>query len=108
MIGRSKKQREEDTEMTSYTVGQLRQLKDGELPANAVHDMQSKYKDADRFFKMLEVLQQTVKWKDRIILPLADQLFVVLKPDGRRVIKWTWGPEYYEACENGKLPRTVF
>jgi acetone carboxylase gamma subunit len=108
VIGRSKKQREEDTEMTSYTVGQLRQLKDGELPANAVHDMQSKYKDADRFFKMLEVWQQSVKWKDRIILPLAEHLFVVLKPDGRRVIKSTWGHEYCEAHENWKLHAKVF
>lgn len=94
--------------MTNYTVGQLAQLKNGELPHSVVHDMQSKYKDADRFFKMLEVWQKAVTWTDRIILPLAEHLFVVLKPDGRRVIKSTWGHEFCEAHENWKLHAKVF
>lgn len=94
--------------MSSYTVGQLTQLKDGALPPSVVHDMQSKYKDTDRFFKMLEVWQKSVPWSDRIILPLAEHLFVVLKADGRRVIKSTWGHEYCEAHENWKLHAKVF
>ncbi|MBB5223176.1 acetone carboxylase gamma subunit [Amaricoccus macauensis] len=94
--------------MTSYTVEHLAQLKDGRLPANAVHDMQSKYKDADRFFKILEVWQASVEWDDPILLPLAEHLFVVQKPDGRRVIKSKWGHEYGEAHENWKLHARVF
>jgi len=92
----------------TYDKGTLQQLKDGVLPHDKAHQMQSKFKDADRFMKMLEIWQDSVDWDDKILIPLAEHLFVVAKPDGRRVIKSTWGHEYCEAHENWKLYAKVF
>ena len=92
----------------SYDKNTLRQLKDGLLPHDTAHRMQSSYKDADRFQKMLEIWQESVPWDDKILMPLAEHLFVVIKPDGRRIIKSTWGYEYCEAHENWKLHARVF
>ncbi|HFE66383.1 MAG TPA: acetone carboxylase subunit gamma [Chloroflexi bacterium] len=92
----------------SYDKNTLRQLKDGLLPYEKAHQMQSHFKDTDRFQKMLEIWQESVEWDDRILLPLAEHLFVALKPDGRRVVKSTWGHEYCEAHENWKLYAKVF
>jgi acetone carboxylase gamma subunit len=91
-----------------YDKETLKQLKDGVLPHDKAHRMQSNYKDHDRFMKMLEIRQESVEWDDRILMPLAEHLFVVLKPDGRRVIKSTWGYEFCEAHENWKLFAKVF
>lgn len=92
----------------SYDKGTLKQLVDGKLTHDKVHEMQSHFKDPDRFGKMLEVWQESVEWKDPIILPLAEHLFVVRKPDGKRVVKSRWGYEYCEAHENWKLSAKVF
>ena len=92
----------------SYDKNTLRQLKDGLLPYEKAHQMQSHFKDTDRFQKMLAIWQESVAWDDKILLPLAEHLFVVLKPDGRRVIKSTWGHEYCEAHENWKLHAKIF
>ena len=92
----------------SYDTGTRTQLKDGELPFDKVHVMMSGFKNADRFEKMLEIWQAGVSWKDPIIMPLGEHLFVVRKPDGKRVIKSTWGYEYCEAHENWKLHARIF
>lgn len=94
--------------MSSYTIEQLRRLKDGIVDKNSLHDMQSHFKDPDRFFKMLQIWQETVEWDEKILLPLAEHLFVVQKDDGSRVIKSTWGHEYCDAHENWKLHAKVF
>ena len=86
---------------TSYDIGTLAQLKDGKLPFDKVHAMMSGFKNSDRFEKMLRLWQESVTWSDPIILPLSEHLFVVRKPDGKRVIKSKWGYEYCEAHQNG-------
>ena len=86
----------------------LRQLKNGEIPHAKAHLMQSHFKDSDRFEKMLEIWQESVEWDDRILMPLAEHLFVVLKPNGKRIIKSTWGYEYCEAHENWKLYAKIY
>ncbi len=93
---------------TSYDKGTLKQLKDGLISHDKAHQMQSHFKDQDRFQKMLDVWQETVDWDDRILMPLAEHLFVVLKEDGRCIIKSTWGHEYCEAHENWKLHAKIF
>ena len=92
----------------SYDKETLRQLKDGLLSHEKVHHMQSHFKDTDRFQKMLSIWQESVPWDDKILMPLAEHLFVVLKADGRRIIKSKWGYEYCEAHENWKLHAKVF
>ena len=92
---------------TNYDIGTLTQLKNGGLPHSKVHEMQSSHKDAGRFLSMLEEWQASVSWPDKILMPLSEHLFVVRKPDGKRIIKSTWGHEYCEAHENWKLHAKV-
>lgn len=92
----------------SYDIGTLRQLKDGELFFEKIHAMMSGFKDDDRFDKMTKIWQESVSWTDPILLPLSEHLFIVKKPDGRRVVKSTWGHEYCEAHENWKLFAKMF
>ncbi|MEM1138544.1 MAG: acetone carboxylase subunit gamma [Pseudomonadota bacterium] len=94
--------------MAEYDIETLRELKDRKLPVEKIHEMQSRFKDKDRFLKMLAIWQESVEWDDKILLPLAEHLFVVQKPDGKRIIKSKWGHEYCEAHENWKLHAKVF
>jgi len=94
--------------MATYTKDQLKQLVNGTVDKYTLHDMQSQFKDPDRFHKILEVWQEHVDWDDRIILPLAENLFVVLKEDGKRIIKSRSGYEFCEVHENWKLHARVF
>ena len=43
----------------------------------------SAYKDEDRFFKIVAVLQDRVGWKDPILLPVSDHLFICQSGDER-------------------------
>jgi acetone carboxylase gamma subunit len=92
----------------SHDINTLRQLKNGNLPFEKLHAMMSGFKDTDRFDKMIALWQESVEWDDPILLPLGEHLYVVRKPDGRRVVKSTWGHEYCEAHENWKLHAKVF
>ncbi len=92
----------------SYDKETLKLLQKGELSHDKAHQMQSHFKDTNRFEKLLSIWQESVDWDDRILMPLAEHLFVVLKPDGRRIIKSKWGYEYCEAHENWKLYAKVF
>ena len=80
--------------LAEYDLETLRQLKRGELPFQKVHEMQSSHKDADRFWKMLQIAQESVTWDDKILLPYAEHLYVVEKPDKSRVVKCDCGHEF--------------
>ncbi|MCX6000774.1 MAG: acetone carboxylase subunit gamma [Chloroflexi bacterium] len=60
-------------------------------------------KDKDRFWKYLEVLQQRVPWKDKILLRISDHLYIVAKPGGQRVVKCDCGQEFGDYRINWKL-----
>ncbi len=92
----------------SHDINTLRELKDGKLSFEKLHGLISGFKDADRFDKMVQIWQESVEWDDPILLPLAEHLFVVRKPDGRRIVKSTWGHEYCDVQENWKLHAKVF
>lgn len=82
----------------------LRQLIDGELPwATAKGLMRMENKDEDRFRKYIEVLQERVSWKDKILVRIAEHLYVVRKNDGSRVVKCTCGQELGDYRVNWKL-----
>jgi acetone carboxylase gamma subunit len=94
--------------MTTYDKKTLEQLWDGKLRPEELRHIQSQFKDTDRFRKFLGYCQERVEWDDRIILPLQPHLFIVQKPDGRRIIKCDCGHEFGDYRENWKLQAQVF
>jgi acetone carboxylase, gamma subunit len=80
----------------------LRDLVEERLPRGQVRAIQSSYKDADRFDKYLQLLQERVPWDDRIVLPFGEHLFIVLK-NGKHLVKCECGHEFCDYRENWKL-----
>ncbi|MFH1538377.1 MAG: acetone carboxylase subunit gamma [bacterium] len=93
---------------TTYTRKQLEDLIDGKLPFKNLHRMMSNFKDADRFDRMVEILQDRVPWDDRILLPYGLHLYIVQKADGARVVKCDCGHEFGDYRENWKLSAEIF
>ena len=60
----------------------LEALLDEKLTRREVKDIQSGYKDPDRFEKWLAVLQERVSYDDPIVLPMGEGLNAVRSPDG--------------------------
>ena len=92
--------------MTSYSKEVLRDLKDGTLAWPQVKRIMSAYKDDDRFFKMLEVHQERVPWKERILLPIGEHLYIVQKGK-KRIVKCACGHELGDATKNWKLSALI-
>jgi len=65
-------------------------------------------KDGDRFWKYLEVLQERVPWKDKILLRISDHLYIVAKEGGGRVVKCDCGQEFGDYRVNWKLSCRVY
>ena len=86
----------------SYSKETLRDLVNGNLPWTDAKSIISGHKDDDRFDKYIEVLQERVPWKERILLPLSDELFIVQKGD-RRLVKCSCGHEFGDYRVNWKL-----
>ena len=82
----------------------IKDLLDGKLPWKEVKDIiRLKPKDEDRFWKVLEILQEKVAWDDKILLRISDHLFVVAKDNGERVVKCDCGQEYGDYRVNWKF-----
>jgi acetone carboxylase gamma subunit len=84
----------------------LRDLVDEKLPRGQVRAIQSGFKDADRFDKYVEILQERVAWPERIVLPFGEHLYVVAK-DGGYLIKCDCGHEFCDYRENWKLEALI-
>ncbi|MCP4603298.1 MAG: acetone carboxylase subunit gamma [Proteobacteria bacterium] len=65
-------------------------------------------KDRDRFWKYVEVLQERVPWKDKILLRISEHLYIVAKQGGGRVVKCDCGQEFGDYRANWKLSSRVF
>ena len=59
-------------------------------------------KATDRFDDVVAALQEMVPWKERIILPLGENLFIVAK-NGKAIIKTMGGAELCAWNENWKM-----
>jgi acetone carboxylase gamma subunit len=84
----------------------LRDLVDEKLPRGQVRAIQSGFKDADRFDKYLEILQERVSWPEPIVLPFGEHLYVVKSNGGYRV-KCDCGHEFCDYRENWKLEALI-
>ena len=85
----------------------LRDLIDEKLPRGQVRAIQSGFKDADRFDKYLEILQERVRWPDPIVLPFGEHLYIVGKGEGRYAVKCDCGHEFGDYRENWKLEALI-
>ncbi len=94
--------------MASYDKKTLELLWEGKLPQKELQSVQSHFKDKDRFRKFLEYCSERVPWDDRILLPLQPHLFVVERPDGKRITKCDCGFEFGDYRENWKLEARIF
>ncbi len=62
--------------MTEYSKEVINDLVNGTLPWPQTRRVMSAYKDDDRFFKYIAVLEDRVAWNDPILLPVSDHLFI--------------------------------
>jgi acetone carboxylase gamma subunit len=90
----------------SYPKEIIKDLIEGKLPWNRTKQIISGYKEEDRFVKYVEILQEKVAWKEKILLPLTDELFIVQKND-ERVVKCTCGHEFGDYRINWKLKALI-
>ena len=91
----------------SYDRSTLEELLDGKLPWPQMHTIMSSFKDPDRFDKMVAIHQSRVAWKDRILLPYGENLYIVQRPDGGRVVKCACGHEFGDYRQNWKLEALI-
>jgi len=96
-----------ENQATSWTKDILKELIEGKLDPEKIKDIQSKRKDEDRFEKMLEIEQERVSWPERIVAPLAEYLYIVLKK-GQMITKCSCGYEFGDYKENWKLNALVY
>ncbi|MBS0565146.1 MAG: acetone carboxylase subunit gamma [Proteobacteria bacterium] len=92
--------------MTSYSQETIRDLMAGTLPWPQTRRIMSAYKDEDRFWKALAVLQDRVAWADPILLPISEHLFIA-QTAGGRVTKCECGHEFGDYRQNWKLAAAV-
>ena len=90
----------------SYPKETIKELIEGRLPWERVKWIISGYKEEDRFSKVIEVLQENVPWKEKILLPLTDDLYIIEK-DEERVVKCFCGHEFGDYRENWKLKALI-
>ncbi len=90
----------------SYTKEIIKDLIDGKLPWDRTKQIISGYKEVDRFDKYVEIHQEKVPWKEKILLPLTEDLFIVQKGD-ERIVKCTCGHEFGDYRVNWKLHALV-
>lgn len=90
----------------SYSKDMIRDLIDAKLSWEMTKRIISGAKDGDRFNKYVEILQEKVKFAERILLPLTEHLYIVEKGD-ERVVKCDCGYEYGDYRENWKLKALI-
>jgi len=87
----------------------LKSLVEGKLPWEEVKKLlRMPHKEDTRFWTYLEILQEKVPWKEKILLPLTDHLFIVRKEDGARVVKCSCGQEFGDYRVNWKFSCDVY
>ena len=87
---------------TSYSKETLRDLIDGKLPWEETQQIISGAKDSHRFDKYVEILQERVRFHEKILLPLAEHLYIVEKGE-ERIVKCDCCYEYGDYRVNWKL-----
>lgn len=79
----------------------LERMLEGSLNWEEIKPIISGRKDANRFEKIMEILQERVKWKEKILLPLHEHLYIVSK-NNQRIVKCDCGFEFGDYKINWK------
>lgn len=90
-----------------YPKDLIRDLIDGKLPPEMVKQIMSAPKDEDRFQKVLEIEQERVPWKEKILVPLQEHLYVVQKGK-EKIVKCSCGYEFGDYRRNWKESALVY
>lgn len=86
----------------------LKDLIDGKITDQSIiRRVMSEPKDPDRFQKYIEILQEKVKWKEPIIMPLGLHLYIVQK-DHELIVKCDCGHEFGDYRANWKLNSILY
>ena len=85
----------------------IAQLMKGKLDWTQTKEIISGPKDPARFDQVINILQSSVSWKEQILLPLAEHLFIVQK-GGDRIVKCTCGHEFGNYRLNWKHKARVY
>jgi acetone carboxylase, gamma subunit len=84
----------------------IKDLVEGKLPWDRTKQIISGYKDEDRFEKYVQILQEKAGWKEKILLPLTEDLYIVQKGEDR-IVKCSCGQEYGDYRRNWKLKALI-
>lgn len=88
----------------AYTESKIRDLVNGTIDQETLHQMLATPKDQDRFVKYIKILQEQVPWDDKIILPLGPKLFIVQRASDKKWVTRSWaGHDFCDWRENWKL-----
>ena len=87
--------------MTAYPDEIIADLIDGRLNWQKTKEIISNPKDPGRFDQVLRILQDRVNWSEKILLPLAEHLYIVQKRT-ERIVKCDCGHEFGDYRENWK------
>ncbi|MCX6000116.1 MAG: acetone carboxylase subunit gamma [Chloroflexi bacterium] len=90
-----------------YSKQDLMDLYDGKMAWARIKEFISRPKDDDRFEKYVEILQERMPWKERILLPIGEHLYIVQKGKDR-VVKCSCGREFGDYRRNWKLSALIF
>jgi N-methylhydantoinase B/oxoprolinase/acetone carboxylase alpha subunit/acetone carboxylase gamma subunit len=86
----------------------LAAMLDEQLSRREIKDIQSGYKDADRFDKWVAVLAERVPYDDPIVLPVGEGLNIVRRrADGELVIRCDCGHDFCGPDRNWKMEALV-
>jgi len=80
----------------------LERMMEGDLKWEELKPIISGSKDQNRFSKVMDILQEKLKWKEKILLPLHEHLYIVAK-EGKRIVKCDCGYEFGDFHLNWKL-----
>ncbi len=80
----------------------LERMMEGDLKWEELKPIISGRKDQNRFDKIMEILQEKLSWKEKILLPLHEHLYIVAK-EGERIVKCDCGYEFGDYQINWKL-----
>lgn len=87
----------------------FQRLLEGKLPWEEVKKViRLSPKDADRFKKYIELLQEQVAWDEKILLRISDHLYIVSTENGHRIVKCDCGHELGDYRVNWKLSCRVY
>lgn len=79
----------------------IKLMLEGDLSWEQLKPIISGQKDPNRFDQIMEILQEKVKWEERILLPLHEHLYVVAK-NTERIVKCDCGYEFGDYKVNWK------